>query len=180
MGHERQLSDPAPAVRAFEQFYNNNYTAISNYVARRVPQDSHDDVVAATFIVAWHKYAKVSDPSLPWLYRIAEFEVAHERRRIARHGVVELHEDEIGEVEEPSHGFDLQAALRQLPEDDAELIRLVHWDRLSRSEVASLLNCSVNTLNVRYHRAIERLSGTLHRQFNSDDAAKVRFRGETQ
>src|ERR1700722_12181309 len=68
----------------FEEFYRSHYNAISRYVARRLPASSHDEVVAEAFVVAWRKFATAAEPSLPWLYRIAKYEVTHERRRLGR------------------------------------------------------------------------------------------------
>lgn len=148
----------------FEHFYDENFKAISNYVGRRLPLDSHDDLVAAIFTVAWRKFDKVREPSLRWLYRIASFEVAHERRRLARQSLVRLQVEDVGSLDQARGEFDVAAALDTLSESDAELIRLLHWENLDRLETAALLNCSVGTLNVRYHRAMERLAGALRRQ----------------
>ena len=73
-----------PSRGDFEDFYNEHYAAISRYVARRVPTSSHDEVVAAAFVVAWRKFDLITSPSLAWLYRIVSYEVAHERRRLGR------------------------------------------------------------------------------------------------
>lgn len=65
----------------FETFFRENYSSIWRYVARRTLQSKADDVVSASFIVAWEKYSTVDNPSLPWLIRIASFEVANARRK---------------------------------------------------------------------------------------------------
>jgi DNA-directed RNA polymerase specialized sigma24 family protein len=75
----------------FEEFYRLHFAALSRYVTRRLPASSHDEVMAAAFVIAWKKFASVESPSLSWLYRIASFEIAHERRRLGRTpGSVEL------------------------------------------------------------------------------------------
>lgn len=152
----------------FESFYREHYDAISRYVARRVPASSHDEVVAATFVIAWRKFAEVSDPSLTWLYRVASYEVAHEHRRIGRQPHVgeinDLHLIDSSPLEEV---FDVSRAFSELSESDAELLRLVYWENLSRSEIAEVLSTSVNAVNVRYHRAIERLAGAVSRLSNT-------------
>jgi RNA polymerase sigma factor (sigma-70 family) len=164
---DNQNSEPLP-LRAFEKFYRAHYDDISRYVARRVSHSAHDEVVGATFIVAWRKYGSVSNPSLPWLYRIANYEVAHECRRIARQPeVAELHDLNLTDNHSLEDVIDISTAFVQLSPGDAELLRLVHWEQLSRAEVAEVLGCSVNATNVRYHRALERLSSTLHRLSNA-------------
>jgi RNA polymerase sigma factor (sigma-70 family) len=145
-----------------------HYDAISRYVARRLPVSSHDEVVAATFVVAWRKFADASDPSLPWLYRVASYEVAHERRRIGRQPheaeLNDLHLTDSSPLEEV---FDVSRAFSQLSESDAELLRLVFWEGLSRREIADVLSTSVNAVNVRYHRALDRLAGAVSRLSNT-------------
>jgi RNA polymerase sigma-70 factor, ECF subfamily len=154
---------------AFEPFYREHYDAISRYVARRVPPSSHDEVVAGTFVVAWRKFAEVSDPSLTWLYRIASYEVAHERRRIDRHPqAAELNDLQLTDSSPLEEVLDVSRAFSQLSESDAELLRLVYWENLSRSEIAEVLGTSVNALNVRYHRALGRLAGAVNRQSITD------------
>jgi RNA polymerase sigma factor (sigma-70 family) len=170
MSSSRRSSQNKPAAPAgvFEAFYREHYDAISRYVARRVPASSHDEVVAATFVVAWRKFAEVSDPSLAWLYRVASFEVAHERRRIGRQPQqAELNDLHLIDSSPLEQVFDVSRAFSQLSESDAELLRLVYWESLSRGEIAEVLDTSVNAVNVRYHRALERLEGAMSRLTNT-------------
>ena len=162
------------SVATFEDLYHHHYDAVSRYVARRLPPSAHDEVVAATFVVAWRKFDAVSNPSLPWLYRIASYEVAHERRRVGRQpAFAELNDLNLTDTHSLEDVMDVAAAFSQLSPGDAELLRLVHWERLSRTDVAELLDCSVNTVNVRYHRALARFSSALHRHLNSSSEHAV-------
>jgi RNA polymerase sigma factor (sigma-70 family) len=157
-----------PLQQSFDEFYRDHYDAISRYVARRLPTHTHDEVVAATFVVAWRKYDAVSNPSLPWLYRIASYEVAHERRRVSRHPeAADLNDLELTDSHSVEEVIDISAAFSQLSDSDAEVLRLVHWEQLSRADAADVLGCSVGTLNVRRHRALDRLASTLHRLSNT-------------
>lgn len=163
-----------PNLGEFEKFYDNHFRALSRYVARRVPASSHDEVVAAAFVVAWRKFTTVPNPSLAWLYRIAGYEIAHERRRLSREPrVAELDDLHLIDTELLGEVFDLSKAFSQLSESDAELLRLVYWENLSRSEIAEVLGTSVNAVNVRHHRALERLSGTLSRLNDLSIAVQV-------
>jgi len=162
-GQRRALSG-----RDFETFYNEHYGAISRYVGRRLPPSSHDDVVAATFVVAWRKFDSTPDPSLAWLYRIASFEVAHERRRLSRPAYTsEMHDLGLTDDLPLEDVIDVSTAFTQLSERDAEILRLLYWDQVSRPDAAKIIGCSVNALNVRCHRALQRLEGTMHRLSNS-------------
>jgi len=169
---QTRQSTESPFNGRFEEFYRRHYVAVSRYVARRLPAEDHDGVVASTFVVAWRKFDQVAEPSLPWLYRIARYEVAHEYRRNRRQTrTIESRDESVTDPYTFEDAADVSIAFNQLSEDDAELLRLVHWERLDRSEVAEILGCSVNTVNVRYHRALRRISSTLHRLSSlSDDA----------
>lgn len=149
-------------LRQFEDFYRNNLSALSRYVARRVPPSSHDEVVAAAFVAAWKKFASVETPSLPWLYRIASFEVSHERRRLGRTPMsVELPDLRATDEFDLADVIDISKAFAALSASDQEVLRLIYWESLSRSDAAEVLGCSVNALNVRLHRAHSRLRTTI-------------------
>ena len=166
MKTNRRLRENAstPSRGEFEAFYNEHYGAVSRYVARRVPTSSHDEVVAAAFVVAWRKIASVASPSLAWLYRIVSYEVAHERRRLGRQPqFAELNDLLLIDIAPLEEVIDVSRAFSRLSDTDAELLRLVYWENLSRNEIAEVLGISVNAVNVRHHRALGRLSAALHR-----------------
>lgn len=155
----------AENLREFEEFYRQHFKAISRYVTRRLPSSSHDEVIAAAFVVAWKKFATVERPSLPWLYRIASFEVTNERRRLGRvPPIVELADVNICDQFGLEDVIDVSRAFGSLNDHDQELLRLVYWEELGRAEIAQVVGCSINTLNVRIHRALERLRGSIARE----------------
>ncbi len=146
----------------FEEFFRTHYERLSLYVARRVPSAGVDDVVATSFVVAWKKFAMVESPSLPWLFRIASYEVANHRRTMHQFDgnvSLELVSDAptLGETDE-FDGFEVVAALQRLSELDQEILQLIHWEGLSRNEAAEVLDVTTNAVNVRYHRALQHLS----------------------
>jgi len=145
----------------FEDFFRENYQRLSQYVARRVPVAQVDDVVAASFVVAWQKFEQTANPSLAWLLRIASYEVANHRRSLRKwNNVVSL--EVVRELSSTStstdvDGAEVVAALGRLSDADQEVLRLIHWDTLTRTEVAEVLRLTPNATNVRYHRALRRL-----------------------
>lgn len=161
--HPKEQSDDE-SLRRFDDFYRIHFSALSRYVTRRLPANSHDEVVAAAFVVAWKKYTNVESPSLPWLYRIASLEVANERRRLGRiPEAVELSDLNVTQKFDLEYVMDISSAFTQLNENDQEVLRLLYWEDLERSEIAKVLGCSINTVNVRIHRALERLRGAVSR-----------------
>ena len=146
-------------LRQFEEFYRRHFTALSRFVTRRLPASSHDEVLAAEFVVAWKKFATVERPSLHWLYRIAGLEVANERRRLGRiPKAVELSDVHLIDKYALEDVMDISSAFSKLNESDQDVLRLLFWEDLSRQEIAVALDCSINTLNARIQRALERLS----------------------
>ncbi len=145
----------------FEVFFRAHYERLSLYVGRRVPSAGVDDVVSASFVVAWKKFAVVESPSLPWLFRIAGYEVANHRRtlrRFAGNVTLELVGDapKVGGTDE-FDGSPVISALQRLSGFDREILQLIHWEGLTRSEAAEVLDLTTNTVNVRHHRALQRL-----------------------
>ena len=162
--HSSDNNSGEDLLRRFEEFYRLHFAALSRYVTRRLPASSHDEVVAAAFVIAWKKFASVETPSLPWLYRIASFEVAHERRRLGRvPESVELSDLNVSDKYDLEDVMDISSAFTKLSENDQEILRLLYWEDLTRPEISEVLGCSVNALNVRIHRALERLRATLRR-----------------
>ena len=154
----------AETCQRFETFFRTNYNRLEQYVRRRVPLAFVDDVVAATFVVAWKKFDLVEEASLPWLFRIASFEVKSSDRKARRDGHT-LGSEVLDAIPNPvDHIFDpepLRQAIAELSDLDQEILRLVHWDELARSEIAQVLGLAVSAVNMRYHRAITRLEQRL-------------------
>jgi RNA polymerase sigma-70 factor (ECF subfamily) len=157
-------NDDAKKRAKFELFFRENYRWLRRYVARRVPDSRVDDIVATSFIVAWKKFEKVNEPSLPWLVQIAHYEVSNAARKSNR----AVNQIEIVVFENvpdtPDDQFDgsaIRQALACLDPSDQELLRLVHWDELSRNEISDVLGLTPNAVNVRYHRALKKLENEM-------------------
>lgn len=135
------------------------------YAVRRVSDPSEAaDVVAETYLVAWRRLDDVpaGDEARPWLFGVARRVLANhyrgERRRVAladrlRDHLVEDVVPAFEIAEEPP----VVRAMRRLPEDDQELLRLVAWEELARDEIAVVMGLSRATVRVRLHRARKRL-----------------------
>jgi RNA polymerase sigma-70 factor (ECF subfamily) len=160
MERSRRLAHDEVLER-FEVFFREHYSRLFQYVARRVPHGQSDDVVAASFLVAWRKFEGTTNPTLPWLLRIARYEISNHQRSLRKwNNVVSF--EVVGEPSTSSPNGDLDAtaldaALGRLSMVDQEILRLIHWDALTRVEVAEVLRLSTNATNVRYHRALRRL-----------------------
>lgn len=174
-------ADPPADVR-FERLYRQHFDAIYAYAARRVGIASEvPDLVADVFTVAWRRIDDIPPPphDLLWLYGVArrvhsQRARTYQRRmhladRLARESAT--WEWEVPPLDANGRVSDrLAAALARLRPTDQELLRLVAWEALSRSEAAVVLGCSVNAVSIRWHRLMRRLA----RQLQSDASSPRR------
>ncbi len=146
----------------FAQLYARCHRPIWDYCARRVPTDVVDDVVADTFLTVWRRLGDVPDgkEALLWMYGVAYREIGHQWRSTARRS--RLHERLRSVRPEPAAGEPVVdgvdhrlvlAALAALGETDAEVLRLVVWEHLSVTAVATVLGIRLNAARQRLHRA---------------------------
>lgn len=161
----------------FEELFRATSTPIRRYVARRLPADAVDDVVAEVYVTAWRARERIPDPPLPWLYRAAANHVLHDRRALARRDRlrVRLAGTDPASAEARSRGASLPAgadrelavdeevgaAVAQLSPADAEVLRLHYWEELSATEIAYVLDINAAAVRVRMHRARRRVAALL-------------------
>lgn len=156
----------------FTVLYRAHYAALRRYALRRIGQDAAGDVVAETFLVAWRRRADVpADPSrvLPWLYGVAGNVLADARRSQNRRDrlAARLWAEPAAEAGDLAGGvaaeLSVHRALRTLSPDDQEILRLVGWEELDLTDLATALACSKKTASVRLYRARRRLEAVLTR-----------------
>ena len=139
---------------------------IRDYV-RRMTRDPHaaDDIAQETFIKASTTKAELKNPRrrISWFFAIAR-NVAIDwiRGRQALPRALAC-----CEVREPEDPYDVAALddqrdsvrslVRQLPDDQAQVILLRYWEGLTYEEIAAVVDCSVGNARVRAHRARETL-----------------------
>lgn len=160
----------------FEDVYRVHLPAVSRYLARRVARDDVEDLAADVFAIAWRKRASVTPgEELPWLYRIASYQVSNHRRKLAaRAGALGLFS-----VPDAAPGADvllesdpeLAAAWRRLPSGHREVLALVVLDDLPVAQAAIALGVSANAASIRLHRAKKALAAALATARGETDAA---------
>ncbi|TXK17311.1 RNA polymerase sigma factor [Homoserinibacter sp. GY 40078] len=168
-----------PDARAeFDSVYRRHLPAVSAYLARRVASDEVEDLAADVFAIAWRKRDAVTPgEELPWLYRIASYQVANLRRRAAvRASALALFA--APDSAPPADTFidrdpELAAAWRQLSTTHREVLALVVLDGATVAEAAIALGVSANALSIRLHRAKRALAEQLGgpRREQAGDAA---------
>jgi RNA polymerase sigma factor (sigma-70 family) len=136
--------------------------------SRLADRDLADEAVQETFLKAWRARATFDpDRNLsPWLYMIARRTAADmargERRRPATTPLPPtLAADDPEQRGDPWEAWQVRCALRDLPGDERELIRLTHYVGLTHSQVAEQTGLPIGTVKSRLHRAHRRLAQRL-------------------
>lgn len=99
---------------------------------------------------------------VPWFYRILRHAIidAHRRRDVS-HRALEIYAHEVNALLGEEEARDLCTCvlplMDALPPDDAVLLRQVDMEGLSPTEFATRQGLRVNTVNVRLHRARQKL-----------------------
>jgi len=134
------------------------------YLQRRVGFDDAPDLLGETMVVAWRRVADLPvDPERArmWLFGIARGTLLNhargERRRWALADRIRGHATPDAASPAADEGADVRDAIARLDPDVAELVRLVHWERLSIVQAAELLGIPDSTARGRYARAKEEL-----------------------
>ncbi|MCA9935147.1 MAG: sigma-70 family RNA polymerase sigma factor [Ardenticatenaceae bacterium] len=156
--------------QAFGALYDKYVDRIFGYAYRLVQDEVlAEEVTAVTFEKALQNLPRYrpETPLLAWLYRIAHNEAMNQHRR--RKWLVPWQEwrGKTGQrvtetaVLAHEHRQQLHHALGQLSIKDRSIITLRFFEGLSSAETAVILNCPVNTVYQRLHRALQRLEKQL-------------------
>jgi len=130
------------------------------------PLDPHGlaDLSQDVFLVVWRKLGSYTGRSAfeAWACRICRFELMNVVRRQTRRAMSDLPHD----VEEPRGGESLEyeevtRGLATLPEEEASVVELKHYEDLTFDEIGERLAISSNTAKTRYYRGLTRLEAFL-------------------
>lgn len=182
-------ADPGPAGADgpdwITDLFGRHSGAVLAYARRRLTSaEDAEDVVVEVFATAWRRRDDVPDPALPWLYATAANVIAHVIRSDSRRTrlgarlatVRPLHPEGQDHAEAVASATDARtavaAAMDDLAEADAELLRLWAWEGLEPAEIAVVLGCAPGTARTRMHRARARLRAALDaRGFHDPETA---------
>ena len=138
------------------------------YLQRRVGMDDAPDLLGETMVVAWRRIADLpsdDERARMWLFGIARGTLLNHARGERRRWALadRIRGDRAPDAVAPpsDHGAEVRDAIDRLDPDLGELIRLVHWERLSLVDAAELLGIPASTARGRYQRAKEDLRTAL-------------------
>src|SRR5690606_2310083 len=125
------------------------------------------DLVSETMIAAWKASRRMPhDPEQArmWLFGVARNVLRHHVRSTSRRDALVARLGQAlaeGSVPDRESDLDVRAAVAALPENLAELIRLVHWDGFSLEDAAAHLRIPASTARGRHSRARQLLQESL-------------------
>jgi RNA polymerase sigma-70 factor (ECF subfamily) len=138
-----------------------------------------DDVVADAYLVAWRKLESVPSPPAErlWLLGVVRNLIAKQQGKSWRSvRLVERLRNNI-QTPDPEARYEhvlLREAIRRLPPNERDVVRLVEWEGLSHEEAAIVMECSSNASRLRLHSAKARLRSMLgsDKDASSEDEGK--------
>lgn len=148
---------------------------LRRFLARRTDPATAEDALGDTLVVCWRRLDEVpAGKELPWAYGVARNCLANAERAARRQqrvaAKVAVNDPPVeaapgpgDDVVDNEPGDQVRAALAELPERDAELLRLWAWEQLGASEIAVVLDVTPNAASIRLHRAREKLRDELRK-----------------
>jgi len=156
----------------FGPIYNKYYKQIFGYIYQRMEdKDVAFDVTSQVFLKALtnlHKYEFKGVPFASWLYRIAHSEVMQVFRdkkssRTVNADVADI--KHLCEEIQESYYEDFMPALgriiKDLPEDELQLIEMRFFEKRPFKEIAEIMMMTENNAKVKLYRILERLKKVL-------------------
>lgn len=146
------------------------------YFRRRVlvPEDAAD-LVSETFIAVWRTRKRMpqdDERARMWIFGVARNILRRHSRSRARYDALTMR---LGAVLDPTpwrdddSGLEVRAAVAALPDQLAELIRLVHWDGFSVEQAATLMKIPPSTARTRHARAKTLLRASMTSEEERDE-----------
>lgn len=154
----------------FNEIAEEVYEPLQRYLLRRAPRPDAEDALSEILLSVWRRIDDAPiDRPLPWCYGIARRTLANQRRgqRRAVRLVERLQSEPAEHQPDPGEALgdpQLEHALRQLNDQDQEIVRLWAWEQLEPREIAVALEISPNAAALRLSRAKKKLSQEMTRQ----------------
>jgi RNA polymerase sigma-70 factor (ECF subfamily) len=155
---------------AVEALYHRYVRPVFGLALRRVGDRGRaEDAVQETFAAVWRSarsYRPERGAASPWLYAVARNAIT-DRLRTRTDTPGEIPDRPSGDpgpadrAESDYVSWRVHLALRELPENEREVIELAYWSGFSQSEVAAFLDIPLGTVKTRTRSGLSRLAGLL-------------------
>ncbi len=144
---------------AYRQFLSLAATRLRSALARKIGNDGELEDLVQEALIAIHQKRHTLDPGrpvAPWLHAIARYKLIDHWRKRGRSPV--LHEDaDLAVAEDEFATLDIDALLAELPQAQAEAIRLTQIEGLTGSEASERVGIGLSAMKLRVHRGMLRL-----------------------
>lgn len=139
------------------------------YFERRVDPEDAADLLGETLLVAWRRASVLPrrhEHARMWLFGVAKGVLNNHARGVRRRlRLADALRDEVTrahrQTARDNEHSDVIEAIEALPDDLAELVRLIHWDGFRLVEAATLMGINPSTARGRYAKAKELLRRSL-------------------
>ncbi|WP_330252815.1 sigma-70 family RNA polymerase sigma factor [Nocardia sp. NBC_00565] len=153
---------------SFEHLAAEVVEPLRRYLARRTDPTTAEDVLADVLLVLWRRLNAVPAEALPYAYGVAHNCLANaqrsarrQQRVAARIAAIDPPAASLAQDEDPDER--VTAALETLRPAEAELLRLWAWEDLGPTEIATVLDITVNAATIRLHRAKKKLEDAIRK-----------------
>lgn len=145
----------------FTRALDRNAADLLAYLERRVGAEDAADALAEVMVAAWRHADALpvdAEQSRMWLFGIARNVLANmarsERRRwrLTERLRATLSNARAGAVP-ADEGLDVRDAIARLSPEQAELVRLIHWEGFTIAAAGEILGVPASTARTRYERA---------------------------
>lgn len=170
---EQQLIEAAKLnPEKFGPLYDKYYKQIFGYVYQRMDcKETAFDLTSQVFLKALtniEKYEYKGVPFASWLYRIAHSEVMQlfrtkKNARTINADVGDLKHicEEVEEEYMEQYQKILMTVIKDLPEDDLQLVELRFFEKRAFKEIAEILNITETNAKVKLYRILDKVKKTL-------------------
>ena len=161
---KRAKDDP----RGFEPLYNKYYEQIFRYIYQRMDdKELALNITSQVFLKAMNniqKYEYRGVPFASWLYRIAKSELYQSFRDEKATRTINVDTsnlsimiDDIEEDASEENRAVLLSAIKELNEEEVQIIELRYFEKRSFKEIGDMLEITENNAKVKAHRVVQKM-----------------------
>jgi RNA polymerase sigma-70 factor, ECF subfamily len=163
----------ASDVEAFQLLYQSFGPRLKSYMMRQgADADTAEELAQETLLAVWRKaplYDAAKGSASTWIYTIARnLRIDRLRREVAWQELPEGHDETASDDPAPDEILSdherqtrVRSALKQLPEDQHEVVALSYLEGLSHSEIADKLGLPLGTVKSRMRLAYQKIRETV-------------------
>jgi len=161
---------------AFGSLYDQHLPAIYRFILLKIGDKStSEDIAHQVFLNAWQNIENYQSQGFPfssWLYRIAHNAIIDYYRTDKKHADLESAEELATNdnlEEKIDQGLELnivKAALKELPDEQQNIIIMKFVEELSNKEIAAALGKNEGAIKTAQHRSLKNIKKIIDEKYN--------------